>query len=96
MIVASSYLIEGDLQLRGNDDPISVVNAELQSFFPITNAIVSQSSGVRSPMRAPVAIVNKQCLSALYIGDPPSKEELLSLESDRLAAVFAGPASLDR
>jgi hypothetical protein len=95
VVIAGSYLIEGDLQFRGKYDPVAVVNAELQSFFPVTNAVISHSSSNRPPMRAPVAIVNKQCLWALHIGDPPDEEQLLSLESERLAAVFAAPGGDD-
>jgi hypothetical protein len=85
VIVAGGFVIEGDLQFRGNYDPVAVVNAELQSFFPVTNAVVSYPSGFRNPMRAPVAIVNKQFLFALHIGDPPSDELLASLEEDQIA-----------
>jgi hypothetical protein len=85
VIVAGGFVIEGDLQFRGKYDPVSVVNAELQSFFPVTNAMVSHPSGFRNLMRAPVAIINKQFLFALHIGDPPSDELLGSLDGDQIA-----------
>jgi hypothetical protein len=69
-MIAGGYRIQGELQIRGSDDPVAVVNAELQNFFPVTAAVVTHPTIRWSTLQSSVALVNKQRLGALSIGPP--------------------------
>jgi hypothetical protein len=90
-VVAGSYVIQGDLQFRGSEYPIAVVNAELQNFFPITRAVVTHPFGQKAPLAAPVVLVNKQLLSALSIGDASFPAQMMGSDNRRQVPTETAP-----
>jgi hypothetical protein len=72
-IIVGDYAIAGNLSLRGAPDLNSIFRAELQNFFPITEAIVSHAE-LPVPAGPSVVLVNKDKVAALQLGESVANE----------------------
>jgi hypothetical protein len=80
-IAVGDYTIAGNLSLRGFPDLNAIFRTELQSFFPITEAVVSHAE-LPVPTLPSVVLVNRDMVAALQLGEPVVNEGRL-LETAR-------------
>jgi hypothetical protein len=71
-----SFEVQGTIHLKNSPNTPQLTEYlvhDLNNFFPITNATISQANSSAKPLKAPVVIVNKTCVGIFSLCETPIK-----------------------
>ena len=74
-----SFEVQGTIHLINSPHSPQLTNYlvnDLNNFFPITNATISQVNSSAKPLKAPVVIVNKACVGIFSLCETPIEPEI--------------------
>lgn len=86
-VVVGGYCVDGAISLpSAPKDPAHTLSHQMDRFFPITQASISQAGG--EPFDSPILLANKEYVTCFHIGeeiatDPPTEETPPSTKSQQ-------------
>ncbi len=89
------YDVQGTVHLRGYADPVNALTHDFESFFPVTDAIVTHGGNAGLRVRVPVAMINRAVVSLFNLAvETLSEQEVVdSIREIMPAQLHAEPKS---